>query len=114
MIPETTATPESILAQIASIKRMEAGKLSVIRQGPEGPYYNLQHRENGRNHTEYIPKTQLPQAQAHVEAYQQFNHLMHQYVSAISQVSRQERKGADNKKRPSRTSQSPGKPKSKS
>lgn len=111
----SNSTPDSILTQIAAIKRLEAGKLSIIRQGPNGPYYNLQHREAGHNHTEYVPNAELPQAQAHVEAYQEVSQLFEQYVNTVSEISRKERKGGDKKKRSTpRPSQSPAKRKSKS
>ena len=48
-------TPQSLLNQIAEIQRMEPGKLCVISQGPNGPYYNLQCRENGQTLTRYVP-----------------------------------------------------------
>jgi hypothetical protein len=39
---------------MATITRMERDHLSVIRTGPDGqPYYDLQHRENGRNVTAF-------------------------------------------------------------
>ena len=111
----SNSTPDFILTKIASIERLEAGKLSIIRQGPKGPYYNLQHRENGRNQTEYVPNAELAQAQAHVEAYQEVSDLFEQYVSTVSEISRKERKGGVKKKRLiSKPSPLPAKRKSKS
>ena len=51
----TPSTPEDILKQIAHIHYLEKGKLCVLRQGPNGPYYNLQSWENGRNVSQYVP-----------------------------------------------------------
>ena len=46
---------------------MERGHLSVIRTGSDGqPYFNLQHRKEGKNVTEYIPRDQVPVAQEHL------------------------------------------------
>ncbi len=39
-------TPQHLLEQILQIRRMEHGSLSIIRQGPKGPYYNLNSWEN--------------------------------------------------------------------
>ena len=61
MNPNTA--PRAILDQIAAIDRMERGKLSVIRQGQSGSYFNLQRREGGRNVTEYVPVDQVAAAQ---------------------------------------------------
>jgi hypothetical protein len=109
----TSPTPDSLLTQIAAIKRMEAGKISTIRKGPTRSYYNLQHRDNGKNHTQYIPMDQLSQAQANVQAYEQFSDLVEQYVTTVSDISRKERSGEIKKKTPTRTSRLPRKPKSK-
>ena len=76
-------------------------------------YYNLQHREDGKNRTQYIPQAQLGQAQAHVAAYEQFTDLVDQYVSAVSAISRQERRGELKKKTSTKTSALPKKAKSK-
>ena len=45
----TQTSPESLLQELAQILRLERGTVSVIRQGPSGPYYNHQCYENGRN-----------------------------------------------------------------
>jgi hypothetical protein len=98
---------------MASIKRMEAGKISTMRRDSGAIYYNLQHRQDGKNHTQYIPNEQLDQAQAHVAAYEQFTDLVDQYVSTVSAISRQERRGEIKKKNSSKTSPLPKKSKSK-
>ena len=53
-------TPQSLLQQIAQIQHMERGKLCVLREGPEGPYYNHQSWENGKNVSHYVPQDQVP------------------------------------------------------
>ena len=34
-----TITPQFLLQQLAQIQHLERGKLCIIRQGPNGPYY---------------------------------------------------------------------------
>ena len=107
-------TPRHILDQITAISRMERGKLSVIRHGPNGPYFNLQRREGGRNVTEYVPAEQVAQAQENIDAHNRFQSLVGEYVDWITAQSRQERMAGVKKKRLTQTSLSPKKPKSKS
>jgi len=111
---KTTPLPERI-AQMATITRMERGHLSVIRTGSDGqPYHNLQHRENGRNVTEYIPREEAPAVQEHVAAYERFMQLVDEHLNEVSELSRQERKTGVKKKRRTRSATpSPGKKKSK-
>jgi hypothetical protein len=52
----THPTLHSLLQQIAQLKRMEPGKLCVMRQGPDGPYYSLQCREGGKPVARYVPR----------------------------------------------------------
>ena len=112
---KTTPLPERI-AQMATITRMERGHLSIIRTGPDGqPYHNLQHREDGRNVTEYIPRDEVPVVQEHLAAYEHFKQLVDEHLKEVSELSRQERKaGVKKKRRTPGTSPSPGKRKSKS
>jgi hypothetical protein len=104
------------IAQLAAITRMERGHLSIIRTGPDGqPYYNLQHRENGRNVTEYIPRDQVATVEENIAAFERFKSLIDEHVDEISEQSRQERKADVKKKRPTtKPSTSPGTKKSKS
>lgn len=99
-----------ILRQIASISAMEPGRLSVIRQGPKGPYYNLQHHENGRNHTEYIPADQVPEVERNTAAYRLFTELVDQYAGEVIERTRRQRAQGLKKKPPIRH---PSKPASK-
>jgi hypothetical protein len=109
----TKSTPESLLQQIARIQVMEKGKLCVLRQGPNGPYHNLQRWENRRNISEYVPATQLPAVQANLAAYAQFEALIDEYVHLLSTRSREQRLIEVKKKRQPPTSSSPKKPRSK-
>ena len=112
---KTNQLPDRI-KQMAAITSMERGHLSVIRIGSDGqPYYNLQHRENGRNVTEYIPRDQLPAVEENIAAYERFKSLVDEHIDEISLKSRQQRKSIVKKKPQTRTpSTSPAKKKSKS
>ena len=99
----TNSSPQCLLKQIASIQHMERGKLCKIRQGPEGPYYNLQSWENGRNVTRYVPRDQVPALQADLAAYEQFQTLVDQYAQEIIQQTRAERATGIKKKTPVQT-----------
>ncbi|MDP3850342.1 MAG: hypothetical protein Q8Q59_07560 [Luteolibacter sp.] len=110
---KTTEIPGRI-RQLAAITRMERGHLAIIRTGPDGqPYYNLQHRENGRNITEYIPRDQVATVEENIAAYEKFKSLIDGHVNEISEKSRQERK-SDIKQKPrtAKPSTSPGRKKS--
>ena len=66
---------ESILQDIAQIQRLERGTVSVIRHGPEGPYYNHQCYEDGRNVSRYVPEEQIPDLKEAIAGYQRFRQL---------------------------------------
>ena len=106
-------SPSEILQQIASIDRMERGNLSIIRHGPNGPYYNLQRREAGRNLTEYVPPEQVPVVEENIAAHDHFQSLVREYETTLTEQTRQERKAGLKKKRPIPKSPSPAKPRSK-
>jgi len=112
---KTTPLPER-LAKMATITRMERGHLSVIRTDPDGnPYYNLQHREGGRNVTEYIPREEVPTVQEHIAACELFKRLVDEHINEVSEQSRKVRKdGVKKKLRMPSASPSPRKKKSKS
>jgi len=90
--------PTQILQQIAQIQRMEPGKLCVIRQGPNGPYYNLQCREQGKTLTRYIPADQVEALSEHTANYQKFQELVGQYAQLIIEQTRAERSAGLKKK----------------
>jgi hypothetical protein len=83
-------SPEQLLAQIAQIQHMERGKLCVLRQGPDGPYYNCQSRENGKNFSRYVPREKVQAYQQAIDAYQRFCQLTEQYADTIIQRTRAE------------------------
>ena len=100
-------TPAQILQQIAQIQHMEPGKLCVIGQGPNGPSYNLQCREEGKTLTVYVPADQVPLVREHTAHYRQFQALVHQYAQLIIDRTRAERAPGAKKKTPRRNSSWP-------
>jgi hypothetical protein len=83
-------TPQSLIEQILQIQRMEHGSLSIIRQGPNGPYYNLNSWENGKNCCRYLPQDKVPEVQQAIEGYQQYQQLTEQYAQQIIEQTRAE------------------------
>jgi hypothetical protein len=100
-------TPESILNAIAQIQRLDRGTVSIIRQGPEGPYYNHQCYEQGRNTSRYVPREQVPALKEAIEGYQRFEKLLEQYVELVVSRTRTERQSGSKKKSPRRKSSWP-------
>ena len=83
---------------MAQIDRMEPGKLCVIRQGPEGPYYNLQCRENGKTLTRYVPREQAQLVATHTANHGRFQALACEYIALVSERTRAEREAGSKKK----------------
>ena len=94
----TKSSPQSVLHDIAQIQHMERGTLSVIRQGPEGPYYNHQCYEGGRNVSRYVPSAQVGQIQEAIEGYHRFQELTQQYAQLVVEKTRAEREAGAKKK----------------
>jgi hypothetical protein len=92
-------TPESLLQQMAQIQRMERGKLCILRQGPQGPYYNHQTWEDGKNVVRYVPADQVPALQEAIEGYHQFQSLTEHYAQQVIEKTRAEL-AAGSKKKP--------------
>ena len=92
--PQTT----QILGQIAQIQQMEPGKLCVMRQGPNGSYYNLQWREEGKAISRYVPNDQVELVAQHTANYQTFQNLVGQYAQLIIERTRAERAAGFKKK----------------
>ena len=97
--PMKRATSAQILRRIGQIQHMEPGKLCVMRQGPNGPYYNLQWREDGKALSRYVPSDQVEAVAQDTANYQQFQALVAQYAQLIIEHTRAER-GPALKKRP--------------
>jgi len=103
----TPMTPQLLLQQIAQIQHMERGKLCVIRQGPQGPYYNHQTWENGRNVSRYVPQDQVAPLQQAIAGYAQFQNLVEQYIQLMVDKTRAELTSGAKKKKPTRSSSWP-------
>ena len=95
-----TAPTTQLLRQIAQIQHMEPGKLCVLRQGPNGPYYNLQWREQGKALSRYVPADEVEVLARHTANYQTFQNLVDQYAQQIIERTRAERAAGFKKKNP--------------
>lgn len=104
---KTPTPPESILRELAQIQHLDRGTVSVIRQGPSGPYYNHQCYEAGRKVSRYVPAEQVAELQAALAGYQRFQQLVQQYVELLVQQTRAERQAGSKKKTPPPTSSWP-------
>jgi hypothetical protein len=81
---------QSLLQQAAQIPRLERGKLSILREGATGPFYNHQCREDGENVSRYIPRDQVPAVQEAIDGYAKFQALIEEYVDQIVDKTRSE------------------------
>lgn len=86
----SSATPQELLQQIAQIQRMERGKLCLLREGPNGPYYNHQTWQDGKNVCRYVPQDQLAALQEAIAGYDKFQQLIQQYAELLIQKTRAE------------------------
>ena len=113
----TTPTPlHPLLQQAAQIAHLERGSLSIIRQGPDGPYFNHQCRQDGKNVSRYVPRDQVAAVQAALDGYQQFKQCIDAYVDQQVAQTRAQIAADSKKKRPPhppRTLRSRRKPRSK-
>ncbi len=83
-------SPQTLIEQILQIQRMEHGSLSIIRQGPNGPYYSLNSWENGKNCCRYLPQDKVPEVQQAIKGYHQYQQLTAQYAQQIVEQTRAE------------------------
>jgi hypothetical protein len=93
-------TAQSILQEIAQIQHLDRGTVSILRQGPEGPYYNHQCYENGRNVSRYIPSQQVPELKESIANFRRFEQLIEQYIEILVQNTRVQRQAGLKKKIP--------------
>jgi len=86
-------TKQQLLQRIAAIPAMERGKLSSYsfaeRSGAAGPYYKLQHWQDGQNHTRHIPAEELSAVKAALTGYAQYEQLTEQYAQLVIAETRQ-------------------------
>jgi hypothetical protein len=99
-----TPSKQQLLQQISAIQSMERGKLSAYsfreRPGAGGPYHKLQHWENGKNQTRYIPAQEVPAIQAALEGYARYEQLTEQYAQLVIGETRQNLAGSKKKNFP--------------
>jgi hypothetical protein len=93
-------TPESLLHQMAQIRRMDRGTIHILRQGPQGPYYNHQCYERGKNVSRYLSAAQVSDLSEALQGYQRYQQLNAQYVELIVARTRAERTAGSKKKTP--------------
>jgi len=113
-------TPQSLIEQILQIQQMEHGSISAVGQGPDGPYFNLNSWENGKNCCRYLPKDKVAAVQQAIEGYRKYQQLTQNYARQVIEKSRAElaigvKKKPHRKSKPHRPKSSrPKKPKSRS
>jgi hypothetical protein len=86
----TPIDPKTLLEQAAKIPRLERGKISILREGPTGPFYNHQFRKDGKNVSRYLPREQVKPLQEAINGYTQFESLIEQYVDQVVEKTREE------------------------
>ena len=101
------SSPQSLLHDIAQIQSLDRGTVSVLRQGPQGPYYNHQCYEDGRNVSRYVPPEQVPALKAAIEGHHRVQELMAQYVQLLVEKTRADRVPGAKKKTSRRNSSWP-------
>ena len=95
----SNSTPQSILQELAHIQQMERGTLNVIRQGPNGPYYNHQCYEQGRNVSRYVPAEAVAEVKEAIQGHHRFQALAQEYVRLMVEKTRVERAAGRSNKR---------------
>jgi hypothetical protein len=108
-----TSKNQALLEQITSFERMERGKITILRQGANGPYYSHQSWENGKNVCKYVPADKVESLQEAIDNYEQYQKLTRAYAEEIIAQTRAET-ASDSKKNSSRKSRSRKMPKSSS
>ena len=94
-----TPNPTHLFQQIAHIHRMERGKLSVMRQGPERTHYKLQVWEKGKNLSRHVSNDQVALVQEAIDGYQRFQDLTEQYAQQVIDKTRAELAANSKKKK---------------
>jgi len=100
MAMNTKPTPQSLLQEIAHVQHLDRGTVSVLRQGPQGPYYNHQCYEHGRNVSRYVPSEQVAALKEAINGHRRVQELMAQYVQLMVDKTRAEREAGSKKKSP--------------
>jgi hypothetical protein len=90
--------PFSLLQEAAQIPHLERGKISILGEGPNGPFYNHQYRKDGKNVSRYVPREQVPAVQEAIDGFARFESLIQEYVDLKVDETRAEI-AADSKKK---------------
>jgi uncharacterized protein DUF6788 len=98
---------QTFCEQISKIHSMERGKLSIIREGPTGPFYKLQAHENGKNRTRYVPREEVPAVQEAIDGFKKFQALTQEYAHQVITQTRAAIAAGSKKKKPALNSCSP-------
>jgi hypothetical protein len=84
---------QRLLKQIGAIDAMERGKLSAYsfkeRVGGGGSYHKLQHWQEGKNRTRYVPADELAGVETALAGYAQYQQLTEQYAQLVIAETRQ-------------------------
>jgi hypothetical protein len=112
-------TPQSLIEQILQIQHMEHGSLSTVGQGPNGPYFNLNSWEKGKNCCRYVPQDKVPAVEQAIGGYHKYQQLTQDYARQVIEKTRAElaigvKKKPRRKQKPRPQSSWPKKPKSSS
>jgi len=102
-------TPARLVEQIGEIQRMERGKLSVMRRGPDHTHFKLQAWENGKNYSRHVSEDQAPAVREAIDGYHKFQELTGRYAQQVIEKTRAELAAGSKKKkyRPRRKSSWP-------
>lgn len=89
---------QAILPEMNASTRMERGKLCTQSPGPSSPpCHKLQCWHQGKNHTRYVPRDEVPALQQALAGHQRFQQLAAEFVDVTVAMTRQEQE-ADRKK----------------
>ena len=67
-------------------------------QGPDGPYYNLQGREQGKTVSRYVPRDQVEAVAEHIANHRKFMAVVEEYTEHVIEQTRRERLEGSKKK----------------
>jgi hypothetical protein len=81
---------QALLEKIAAFKRMERGKITILRQGPNGPYYSHQTWEDKKNVCKYVPASKLEALEEAINNYEQYQEITRAYAEEIIAQTRAE------------------------
>lgn len=92
-----TSKMKRILERMASIERMERGKLC---QMAGRPHYNHQQWQDGRNVVRYVPASGAKELQQAIDGYRKFIALAEQYADEVIRMTRRETERARKQEEP--------------